>query len=510
MTVATNQLVVMVKKMAAPAAVAGAFLLGAAMYAGHSNVHAASPMDDNSVSALTALDTAMEAVASKVTPAVVNVAVTAKTSGDSNATVNGEPMQNLPPGLQQFFGPMFQGQPQQPQIEHGVGSGIIISPDGYIVTNDHVVDGATNIKVTLHDRRTLNAKVIGVDKLTDLAVIKVDAKDLPTVVWGDSTKLMPGQTVLAFGSPFGYFQFSVTRGIVSAINRTNPYSDDPRKPGNFIQTDAAINPGNSGGPLVNAHGELVGINTLIISNGGSFAGAGFAIPSQLVRATADQLIAHGKVEHGYLGISINDVTPDNAHFFKLPDATGAIVSQVSPDSPASEGGLKTGDVVSAVNGQQILNASGLQMAVSEMSPGTKIAMRVVRDGKPETVNVTVGSFHGNSEVASSDDHDGGNSGKLGLAVADLTATVRQQANIPDRVHGVVVENVRPGSPADDAGIQPGDVIAEVNRQPADSASQFADEVHKSPNGEDLLVLVWSKGGASYRTIHADGGNQNGF
>ena len=186
--------------------------------------------------------------------------------------------------------------PSQPQIQHGVGSGIIISPDGYIVTNNHVVDGATQIRVTMNDRRVLNAKVIGTDKLTDLAVIKVNAGDLPTVAWGDSTKLKPGQTVLAFGSPFGYFQFSVTRGIVSAVNRPNPYSDDARKPGGFIQTDAAINPGNSGGPLVDAHGELVGINTFIISNNGAFAGAGFAIPSQIVKTTTDQLIKHGKVE----------------------------------------------------------------------------------------------------------------------------------------------------------------------------------------------------------------------
>ena len=168
----------------------------------------------------------------------------------------------------------------------------------------------------------------------------MDATDLPSIAWGDSTKLQPGQTVLAFGSPFGYFQFSVTRGIVSAVNRPNPYSDDARKPGNFIQTDAAINPGNSGGALVNAHGELVGINTFIISNSGSFAGAGFAIPSQIVRATAEQLIKHGKVEHGYLGISMNDVTPDNAHFFNLKDAAGAIVAQVTPDSPASRGGVQ--------------------------------------------------------------------------------------------------------------------------------------------------------------------------
>ncbi len=221
----------------------------------------------------------------------------------------------------------------------------------------------------------------------------------------------------------------------------------------------------------------------------------------MVRATADQLIAHGKVEHGYLGISINDVTPDNAHFFKLKDATGAIVAQVTPDSPASEGGLEDRRRDLQVNGQKILNASGLQVAVSEMAPGTKIKVQVMRDGKPETLNLTVGSFHGNAEVASNEDHDGPSSGKLGLAVADLTAQVRQQGNIPERVHGVVVENVRPGSPADDAGIQPGDVIAEVNRQPAESANQFVDEVHKNPSGQDLLVLVWSKGNASYRTIH---------
>ena len=275
------------------------------------------------------------------------------------------------PDLRQFFGGMDDPPAcrNQPQIEHGVGSGIIISPDGYIVTNNHVVDGATQIRVTMNDRRVLNAKVIGTDKLTDLAVIKVNASDLPTVAWGDSTRLKPGQTVLAFGSPFGYFQFSVTRGIVSAVNRPNPYSDDARKPGGFIQTDAAINPGNSGGPLVDAHGELVGINTFIISNNGAFAGAGFAIPSQIVKTTTEQLIKHGKVEHGYLGININDVTPDNAHFFHVNDAAGAIVAQVSPDSPASKGGLKQGDVVTEVNGQKIVNASGLQMAVSQMSAG---------------------------------------------------------------------------------------------------------------------------------------------
>ncbi len=506
MSQATNQLVAAGKKLAVPAVVVGSFALGAVLFVGHGNVHAgaAMPMDDNSVSALTSLDHAMEAVAARVTPAVVNVAVTSRSTGEENAS-GGQQMQGIPPELRRFFGQFgqFGQQPSQPQIEHGVGSGIIISPDGYIVTNSHVVDGATNIKVTLNDRRILNAKVIGVDKLTDLAVLKVNATNLPSIVWGDSTKLEPGQTVLAFGSPFGYFQFSVTRGIVSAVNRPNPYSDDPRKPGNFIQTDAAINPGNSGGPLVDAHGELVGINTFIISNSGSFAGAGFAIPSQMVRASAEQLIKHGKVEHGYLGISMNDVTPANAHFFNLEEASGAIVAQVTPDSPASRGGVETGDVIVKINGDKIVNGSALQVAVSEMSPGTKISLGVLRNGKPVSLELTVGQFHGSSEVAANDDRSGAPGGKLGLAVSDLTADARQQINAPQQLHGVVVESVRPASPADDAGIQPGDVIVEVNRQPAKSASEFGNQVHQDQGGKDILLLVWSKGNASYRTIHAD-------
>ena len=218
--------------------------------------------------------------------------------------------------------------------------------------------------------------------------------DLPAIAWGDSTALKPGQTVLAFGSPFGYFQNSVTRGIVSAVNRDNPYKDDARKPGGYIQTDAAINPGNSGGALVNAHGELVGINTFIISNSGSFAGAGFAIPSQMVRSTADQLIKSGAVHHGYLGISMNDVTPENASFFNLKEATGAIVAQVSPDSPAAKAGLKNGDVIDELNGKKVFNGSALQVAVSQDQPGDKIALGILRNGSSMTINVTVGEFHG--------------------------------------------------------------------------------------------------------------------
>ncbi|HEV2988247.1 MAG TPA: trypsin-like peptidase domain-containing protein, partial [Candidatus Angelobacter sp.] len=240
---------------------------------------AAAPLDDNTVSALLSLDRAMETVAAHVTPAVVNVTVTARAKA--------VPLQGLDQDqLQQFFGNPF-GQrmmPRQPEIEHGLGSGIVISPDGYIVTNNHVVKDATDIRVTLNDRRVLQAKLIGADPMTDLAVIKVNGSNMTSLPWGDSTALHPGQTVLAFGNPFG-FRFTVTRGIISALNRANPYTDDPRKPGEFIQTDAAINPGNSGGALVDARGQVIGINTFLISNSGSFSGMGFAIPSEIARPT---------------------------------------------------------------------------------------------------------------------------------------------------------------------------------------------------------------------------------
>jgi len=508
MSLTTNQLVEKVKRFAIPLALAGSFALGAALFVGSGGVHAASaftasPIDDNSVSALSALDNAMETVAARVTPAVVNIAVTSK-GGHNAADDTTNQLQGLPPGFAQFFG---QGVPQQPQIEHGIGSGVIISPDGYIVTNNHVVDGATEIKVTLNDRRVLSGKVVGTDKLTDLAVVKVNANNLHSIAWGDSSKLHPGQTVLAFGSPFGYFQFSVTRGIVSAIDRPNPYSDDPRKPGGFIQTDAAINPGNSGGALVNSHGELVGINTFIISNSGSFAGAGFAIPSQIVRSTAEQLMKKGHVDHGYLGISLNDVTPANAHFFNLQEATGAIVSQVTPNSPASKGGVHRGDVITSINGQKVVNGSALQVAVSQITPGTSISLGVLRDGKPTTLSITVGRFQKSTYLAGNDDNSPQNRGKLGLSVSDLTSDLKQQIDAPDQLNGAIVQNVRPGSPAEDAGLQPGDVVLEVNRHPVASASQFVDQIHQAPDGKDILLLVWSKGNSSYRTIHP--AEQNG-
>src|SRR5580698_4573758 len=285
----------------------------------------AAPLDDNSVAALLTLDQAMETLAARVTPAVVNVTVVSK----GNAQ---ESQQEGMPDMQQFFGPggPFGRQfniPSQPQnrIERGLGSGVIISPDGYIVTNNHVIDGAVDIRVTMSNREVMSAKLVGADPLTDLAVIKVNGTNLPSVPFGNSASLHPGQTVLAFGNPYGY-RFTVTRGIISALNRPNPDASDRRKPGEFIQTDAAINPGNSGGALVDARGELIGINTFLISSSGSFSGMGFAIPSQIVEPTVQTLIRDGKVTHGFIGVQISDITPDNAKFFEMKKAEGALVS----------------------------------------------------------------------------------------------------------------------------------------------------------------------------------------
>ena len=522
----TNLLRAKARKFGAPLAAAASVLLAFAFIVGHTaqaaahieGLDAAAPMDDNSVSSLVALDNAVEAVAARVTPAVVNVSVTARVNGqdadndddetqdngNGNGNGNSIPPNAIPPEFRRFFGPMGpmgRGQNPQQQIEHGIGSGIIISPDGYIITNNHVVNDATQIRVTLNDRRVFPAKLVGVDKLNDLAVIKISANNLSTVAWGDSTRLRPGQTVLAFGSPFGYFQFSVTRGIVSALDRPNPYSNDPRKPGAYIQTDAAINPGNSGGPLVDARGELVGINTFIITNNGAFAGAGFAIPTQIVRASAESIIKTGTVHHGYLGISMNDVTPDNSAFFNLPDATGAIVSQVTPDSPASQGGLKRGDVLRELNGTKIKNGGALQLVVSQTAPGSDIKLGILRDGKPETLTVKVGEFKGEKQVAGNDSGSSEKRGRLGVSVGDLSDDMRQQLNIPSQVHGAAVQSVRPASPADDAGLAPGDVIEEVNRKPVQNAEQFADNVRAVPAGKDVLLLVWSRGGSTYRVIH---------
>lgn len=469
---------------------------------------AASALDDNSVSALLSLDKAMETLAARVTPAIVNVTVTSKVSTRQNAMQNDDSDNDDDGGLQQFFGPnspfgnqfgrQFRMQPRQPQIEHGLGSGVIISPDGYIVTNNHVVDGATDIRVTLTDRRILQAKVIGTDPLTDLAVIKVNETNLPSIPLGDSTQLHPGQTVLAFGNPMG-FRFTVTRGIVSALNRPNPFAQDRRAPGQFIQTDAAINPGNSGGPLVNARGEVIGINTFLVSSTGGFSGMGFAIPTQIVRPTIDSLIKNGKVEHGYMGVGIADVTPEQAKFFNVNKAIGAVVTQVENNSPASRAGLKVGDVITEVNGKMVNDAGELQVVVGQKEPGTKLDLTVMRDGKEEKLPVTLGTFGKNAEEKTASNENG--KPRWGIVLDDLTPDVRQQLQLGDSVNGAVIERVMPGSAADNAGLQRGDVITEVNRKPVKSAADVQKALADVANGADALVLVQSGGGSTFRVLH---------
>lgn len=474
---------------------------------------AAPALDDSSIEPLLALDRAMEAVAARVTPAIVNVTVTSKTggrhnSGDMNDNDNDQDNDNDGSNDRrqgnpfQFFG--FPNMPnQRPRIEHGLGSGVIISPDGYIVTNNHVVDGAVNINVTMTDRRVLSAKLIGTDPLTDLAVIKVDASDLPSIPWGDSTKLHPGQSVLAFGNPFG-LRFTVTRGIVSALNRPNPDASNRRKPGQFIQTDAAINPGNSGGPLVNAHGEVIGINTFLISESGSFAGAGFAIPTQIVRPTVDNLIKYGKVTHGYIGIGINDVTPENARFFNVKKAEGALVAQVEPNSPGAKAGLKTGDVITAIDGQAVNDSGELQVVVGQKQPGTTINLEVIRNGSSMKVPVTLEAMGKRDREVETGNAEQGKP-RWGVGLQELTGDLRQQLQVPADVNGAVVGNVQPGSPADNAGLQRGDVIVEINRRAVKSDADAIDQLKSIAKGQDALVLVWSNGGSTYRVLHPNQG-----
>jgi serine protease Do len=456
------------------------------------------PLDNSQVGALLSLDQAMEAVAARVTPAIVNVAVTSREKTQPVA-------EGVPEGMQRFF-QQFGGQgmqQQQPRMEHGIGSGVIVSPDGYIVTNNHVVDGATEIKVTFSDRRIMTAKVVGTDPLTDLAVIKVDATNLPNIPIGDSSTLRPGQTVLAFGNPYG-FRFTVTRGIVSALNRPNPYRDDPHKPGQFIQTDAAINPGNSGGPLVNARGEVVGINTFLVSPSGTFSGMGFAIPTQIVNPVVQSLVRYGKVSHGRMGIGITDVTPENAKFFDIRDNNGAVVTQVEADSPGSKAGLKVGDVITEINGKKITDAGQLQMEVGEMTPGTQVALQVMRDGKLISVPVTLEGMDGsNGETKVADNAD--DKPRWGLGIGDVTADVRQQIGAPDDLHGAVIERVQPGSPSDDAGLQPGEVIVGVNRHETRTASDVQKALASVPKGQDALVLIWANGGNTFRVLHSTNG-----
>jgi serine protease Do len=428
----------------------------------------------------------------KVTPAVVSVYTTQVIKGGD---------QQMPgifsdPFFQQFFG-QGQGRNMKPrdQTEHGLGSGVIVSKDGYILTNNHVVTKATDVQVELLDGRKMKAKVVGTDKDTDVAVLKITAQDLPTLSFAEASKSRVGDLVFAIGNPFGVGQ-TVTMGIISAkgrsVGRIETFQD-------FIQTDAAINPGNSGGALVNSNGALIGVNTAILANGSEGnQGIGFAIPVGLVRNVMDQLVKNGKVVRGYMGVGLQPITPDLQEQFKLPSTQGALVREIEPGKPGEKAGLKVGDDIVAINGQQIHDANELTIAVIQMTPGSVAHLDVLRNGQKMKVDVTLVSrpaegktgrnFGGNAPSNS------GENALDGVAVENLTPDIAQQIQVPASTKGVVVDSVEEGSAAAEAQppLQRGDVITAVNRQPVTNENDYNRLINEG-KGKSVLLYVNRQG-----------------
>ena len=426
-------------------------------------------------------------------PAVVNISSTkiVKTQ-DNMPDIFNDPM------FRQFFGnqqpPQMRG--PQSQREFGLGSGVIVNPDGYILTNNHVVSGASDVEVYTQGQNKYKAKIIGTDPLTDIAVLKIQATALPTLTLADSSTLKVGDVVFAIGQPFGIGE-TATMGIVSATGRGLGGAIERYE--NFIQTDAAINPGNSGGALIDLRGNLVGINTAILSGGGGEGnqGVGFAIPINMARNVMDQIVEHGKVIRGYLGVSIQGVDPDMAKAFGLPHGGGALIGDVSPDTPAAKAGLQRGDVVLDVNGHPVNGPDDLSVTVSEMAPGSVAHLKVFRDSKEMNVDVTLGEYP-ESASAKAEQNGTAPEGLKGLQVQNLTADIARQLNLPTSSSGVVVTDVDPSSAAADAGLQRGDVIQEVNRKPVHNTQQYRQALASA--GKQSVLLLIDRGGATHYIV----------
>ncbi len=479
-------------------ALAGAFAAGAQSSTATAKTAIAVKRDSDAVHRGPMESSSFASVVKRVAPSVVKITTTTK------ARRVAADAQQLPgfdhPAFRQFFGgrvPEFQ-QPAQ----SGLGSGVIISADGYIATNNHVVQGADEVLVSLDDGRELKAKVVGRDPQTDIAVIKVDAKDLPAITFADSTQIEVGDRVLAIGNPFGIGE-TVTTGIVSAKGRRAglglAYED-------FIQTDAAINPGNSGGALVDVDGRLIGINTAILSRSGGFQGVGLAVPANLVSQVADGLVKNGKVVRGYLGVGAQDLTITLAESLGLDSRRGALIADVRPNSPAAKAGLKNGDVITAVNGQPVEDSNRLTFTIGAVAPGTKVDLAVLRDGQRQNIKVTVADRAGiaaddslnqraeNEEVAANDE------GVLnGVAVDNLSPQLRQQLNLPARLKGAVITSVEADSAAAKAGLKQGDVILEINKQPVHSA-QDAVALSAKAEGKKTLLRLFSRGNTLFVVV----------
>ena len=392
------------------------------------------------------------------------------------------------PFFRQFFGPGSENRPQHPrsQREESLGSGVIVSPEGYILTNNHVIEGATDVKVTLSNKRQLEAKVVGADPKTDIAVLKVEGSGYPAITVGDSSKVQVGDYALAVGDPFGVGQ-TVTMGIVSALNRGNLGIEDYE---DFIQTDAPINPGNSGGALINDRGELIGINTAIISHGsGGNQGIGFAVPVNLARQVMDQIMDHGKVTRAYLGIVVQDVTPAIAKAMGQSELRGALVGDVKESSPAGRAGLQRGDIILEVNGKQVADSRELRMNISMMKPDADVKLKIMRDGKESNMTVKLGELP-NQEQAKAE--DGTSKDALeGVTLENLDAESAKDLGLSPATKGVVVTDISPSSPEADSGLRRGDVIQEVNHKPVRNVSELNEAIHKS--GKNPLLLVNRQG-----------------
>lgn len=427
------------------------------------------------------------AIAKQATASVVNISSVKQRKDKRSKDLGSNPFFD-DPFFRRFFGEEFERRMPAPRDhgEQGLGSGVIVTSDGYIVTNNHVVDEVDELTVSLPDKRTFKAKVIGTDPKTDVAVIKVDASNLPVLPWGDASELQVGEMVLAVGNPFGLSQ-TVTMGIISAVGRANmgivDYED-------FIQTDAAINPGNSGGALVNLKGELIGINTAIFTQSGGYMGIGFAIPSNMAKSVMHNLITHGKVVRGWIGVSIQEVTPDLAKEFGTTETNGALVADVMDDSPASKAKLERGDIITAYNGTIVRDPGQLRSLVAETTPGTTVTLSVLRDKKVRPFQLMIGELP--KELAKTSTHEGGSTkgdhALAGITVENLSGQ-KERFGRSKTGSGVVVTDIEAGSPAERAGLRTGDVIREINRTPVLDVRDFERLTGRLTSKSPVLLLI---------------------
>jgi serine protease Do len=423
-----------------------------------------------------------------VSPAVVNISST-------------KIIRRQQPSFDDFFDKLntFPNGRTQKFREQSLGSGVIVSADGYIVTNSHVIEQSSEIKVSLYDKRSFKAHVIGIDTKTDVAIIKIDANDLPVITWGDSDKLQVGEFVLAIGNPF-LLSHTVTMGIVSAVGRADvgisAYED-------FIQTDAAINPGNSGGPLVNARGEMVGINTAIFSKTGGYQGIGFATPSNMVKTVMEQLIKAGKVTRGWIGITIQELTPELSQQFGSAYSQGALISDIARNSPAQRGGLMRGDIILEYDGKKAVDVGTMRNAVAQSKIGSQAQVKILRGDKEMSLVVSVAELPvdgGESKAGSSQKPDFPENVLAGIRVTDLSAAIAKQLGIEPDEKGVVIMNIEAGAPADDAGLRRGDLISEINRLRISNVNDFNRIIARIKPGDNALLFVNRAGRKFYTTL----------